>query len=144
LEESTVSKTITFDMAHRLMNHNGLCKNIHGHTYKLQVDVTGKIDLNGMVIDFGDLKKIISHVVGYFDHSICLNEKDKEMIDFVTEQEYKIVTVPFETTAENLSLYFKEHILAILEDTPYHKTITGLQVFLWETPMSFAKTDNSI
>jgi 6-pyruvoyltetrahydropterin/6-carboxytetrahydropterin synthase len=60
-----VTKFYDFEMAHALWNYDGLCKNIHGHTYKLYVTVMGvpcndsDDQKNGMVIDFGDLKRIV-------------------------------------------------------------------------------------
>ncbi|WDC84441.1 6-carboxytetrahydropterin synthase [Caloramator sp. mosi_1] len=51
----TVSKEFNFEAAHMLSEHQGDCKNLHGHSYKMIVEVTGDIK-NGMVIDFKDLK----------------------------------------------------------------------------------------
>ena len=75
-----VTKTFTFDMAHALYNHDGLCRNIHGHTYHLAVTLIGKAiqehghPKNGMIIDFGDLKKTVHEkVTSRFDHALVLN-----------------------------------------------------------------------
>jgi 6-pyruvoyltetrahydropterin/6-carboxytetrahydropterin synthase len=60
----------TFDAAHFLPNHKGKCKNLHGHTWKVLFETeTIKLDKNGMVIDFGELKKIVN----ILDHR-CLND----------------------------------------------------------------------
>lgn len=71
----TVVKEFTFDAAHFLPNYDGPCKNMHGHTYKLQVGVVGaeRAPLNdeGFVIDFAELKKIVKEcVVGVLDHTV--------------------------------------------------------------------------
>ena len=58
---TTATKTIKFDAAHVLTNHEGLCKNLHGHTYRVDVTVAQSADdTKDMVIDFKDLKKIAS------------------------------------------------------------------------------------
>ncbi len=68
--EITVVKEFTFDAAHYLPNHPGKCKNLHGHTYKLQIGVKGEIDpKTGMVVDFGRLKELVdSIIVEKLDH----------------------------------------------------------------------------
>ena len=60
-----ITKEFTFETGHALYGHDGKCKNIHGHSYKLSVTVLGKpvLDSNGpkfgMIMDFSDLKKIV-------------------------------------------------------------------------------------
>jgi len=64
-----VVKQFTFDAAHYLPEHPGKCRNLHGHTYKLEVGVEGFVDLKtGMVIDFGDLKEFVNPIVEKLDH----------------------------------------------------------------------------
>ena len=70
-----IGKIFTFDAAHHLPKHIGQCKNLHGHTYKLEVEIIGDITLkehstiDGMVMDFGELKRIVNHsVVDPLDH----------------------------------------------------------------------------
>ena len=72
-----ITKQFSFEMAHALHGYDGKCKNIHGHSYHLDVCVIGTPISNeddtkyGMVIDFGDLKKIVkSEIVDILDHSI--------------------------------------------------------------------------
>lgn len=66
-----VFKTFTFDAAHKLPNYEGKCKNLHGHTYKLEVSVMGDINKEtGMVIDFVDLSKIVKeNIIEKCDHA---------------------------------------------------------------------------
>ena len=77
-----VTKIFRFEMAHALWGYDGLCKNIHGHSYVLKVTVSGtpiedqEDKKLGMVIDFGDLKRLVNkYIVDIFDHSLILNEK---------------------------------------------------------------------
>ena len=69
----TATKTFTFDCAHRLPYHEGLCKNIHGHTYKVDVTVEGgrqgRGPEDGMIIDFKRLKTICNKLFNKYDHA---------------------------------------------------------------------------
>ena len=76
-----VTKRFSFETAHALYGYDGLCKNIHGHSYKLYVTVIGTpiTDTSnvkfGMVIDFKDLKKLIKiEIVDVFDHATVFNK----------------------------------------------------------------------
>lgn len=106
-----IVKQATFDSAHQLKWHKGKCKNLHGHTYKLEVGVKGKINENGIVIDFGDLKKIIEEkVIEKYDH--------------------KLLNDYFENpTAENIAVQ-------ILKDL---KSDGVALVRLWETPTCYVE-----
>ena len=75
-----ITKEFKFEMAHALHGYDGLCKNIHGHSYRLWVTISGKVlKLNGdkkdgMVMDFDILKKIIKPtIIDKYDHSLVLN-----------------------------------------------------------------------
>lgn len=68
---TSITKKFEFEAAHRLPDHLGKCKNFHGHSYKLEVTVSSnKLNSQGMVMDFGDLKSIVKkHVLDRLDHS---------------------------------------------------------------------------
>ena len=77
---TTVTKLFEFEACHHLPHYDGACHNIHGHSYKLEVTVSGQVSKNdkdpkcGMIIDFKDLKDIVKSVaVDKYDHS-NLNE----------------------------------------------------------------------
>jgi len=83
----TVTKEFRFEAAHRLMYHPGACKNIHGHSYKVVVSVTGNPSpVTGVVVDFSFLSAAVKDVLeeGFirnkatvpFDHSLMLHEDD--------------------------------------------------------------------
>ena len=132
----TVTKTIKFDAAHILTNHQGLCKNLHGHTYRVDVSVTqGSGDTRDMVIDFKDLKRIASEVVcERFDHAFIYNTEsagEREIAAIVEKNGMRTVAIPFRSTAENLAkLFFGE----------LKERIPGLSaVKVWETADSCAE-----
>lgn len=77
-----VTKIFTFEMAHALLNYDGDCKNIHGHSYKLHVTILGKPlqnkehPKNGMVMDFKALKTIVkAKIINPFDHALVLTKR---------------------------------------------------------------------
>ena len=132
----TVTKTIRFDAAHILTNHQGLCKNLHGHTYRVDVSVTqGDGDTSDMVIDFKDLKRIASEVVcERFDHAFIYNTEsagEREIAAVVEKNGMRTVAIPFRSTAENLAKLFFGELKA---------RIPGLSaVRVWETADSCAE-----
>ena len=132
----TVTKTIRFDAAHVLTNHQGLCKNLHGHTYRVDVSVAqGSGDTRDMVIDFKDLKRIASEVVcERFDHAFIYNTEsagEREIAAVVEKNGMRTVAIPFRSTAENLAKLFFGELKA---------RIPGLSaVKVWETADSCAE-----
>ena len=132
----TVTKTIRFDAAHVLTNHQGLCKNLHGHTYRVDVSVAqGDGDTRDMVIDFKDLKRIASEVVcERFDHAFIYNTEsagEREIAEVVEKNGMRTVAIPFRSTAENLARMFFGELKAL---------IPGLSaVKVWETADSCAE-----
>lgn len=85
-----ITKEFKFETGHALYGYDGLCKNVHGHSYKLAVTLIGIpiADENhvkyGMVMDFSDLKKIVNEIiVTPFDHATVLNVNSphKELAD---------------------------------------------------------------
>ena len=69
-----ISREFTFDAAHKIVDYQGKCENLHGHTYKLIVTVQGELKRDGMVLDFSILKKIVEeNIISVLDHKY-LNE----------------------------------------------------------------------
>ncbi len=68
-----VAKDFGWEAAHRLPRHAGLCGNLHGHSYRMTVELEGEPDEHGIVIDFQDIKAVIKPLidaVGSFDARI--------------------------------------------------------------------------
>lgn len=106
---TTVTKTVRFDAAHILTNHAGLCRNLHGHTYRVDVSVAAD-DGADMVIDFKDLKRIANEVIcERFDHAFIYStasEGEREIAAVVERHGMRTVPIPFRSTAENLARMF--------------------------------------
>ena len=106
-EAIRLTKEIEFDAAHRLSFHKGKCKNLHGHTWKVELDIFANL-IENLILDFGDIKSII---LDNFDHKVIIWEKDKLLLDFFTSaEELDAVRVPREPTAENLAIMITELI----------------------------------
>jgi 6-pyruvoyltetrahydropterin/6-carboxytetrahydropterin synthase len=137
-----ITKQFSFEMAHALWNYDGPCKNVHGHSYKLYVTVIGTpIDdktnrKNGMVIDFGDLKKIVKEtIVDPFDHSVVVcRDAPHHLLKNIEQMFEKYDVMNFQPTCENLVMDMAGRLKARL---PGHVTLFSVK--LDETATSFAE-----
>jgi 6-pyruvoyltetrahydropterin/6-carboxytetrahydropterin synthase len=130
-----IAKEFTWEMGHRLPFHEGKCKNLHGHSYKCMVELSGKPDKNGMLLDYYEMKKIIDPVIEELDHSFMVNENDKELIDALKKLNSRKVIVSFETTAENICLYLLEKI----KSANIPGNINAIKVRVLETENTYAE-----
>lgn len=125
----TVVKEFSFDSAHYLPEYDGPCRNMHGHTYKLQIGITGTLledDKVGMIMDFSILKKIVKeHIIDNLDHAV-LNE-------------VKYQHFPKNPTAENMVYWISRMFPAILHEAVKKNDICLTFIRLWETPTSYAE-----
>ena len=134
----SATKTMTFDAGHRLSQYDGKCFKLHGHTYKLEITVSGQIDSIGMVIDFNIIKDIYkTEVEPSFDHKTLLNKNDELNLKLFKDVPTDWITwVNYNPTAENIVLDIATILYQSLHT--HHPHITLTQVVLWETPTSFA------
>tara|TARA_Y100000310_G_scaffold326856_1_gene392338 strand:+ start:86 stop:520 length:435 start_codon:yes stop_codon:yes gene_type:complete len=136
-----ISKTIEIDMGHRVPGHAGKCRNLHGHRYRIEAAVLGELVATsgasdeGMVVDFGDLKKImLSEIDEKLDHGFMMYEKDALVESFRGFEDQHLIFVPFIPTAENIAKY----IFGLLKPALLTKSISLSYVKVWETPTSMA------
>ena len=137
-----VTKTVRFDAAHILTNHEGLCRNLHGHTYRVDVSVAGDGERD-MVIDFKELKRIANETIcERFDHAFIYStasEGECEIAEVVKRHGMRTVAIPFRSTAENLAKLFFDALKVRLPGL--------VAVRVWETADSsavFRQEDNGI
>ena len=131
---TTVTKTVKFDAAHVLTDHQGLCRNLHGHTYRVDVSVSTEAD-GDMVIDFKELKGILAEVIlDRFDHSFIYNTGsvgESEIAAVVEKHGMRTIAIPFRSTVENLAKMFYNELKA---------RVPGLSaVKVWETADNVAE-----
>ena len=138
-----VTKSFGFETGHALYGYDGLCKNVHGHSYKFFVTVVGTpIDdanhvKNGMVIDFKDLKKIVkSEIVEVFDHATVFNQNTPhvDLANTLSENGHKVLLVDYQPTSEKMVIDFAHRIKNRL---PEHITLHSLR--LHETATAYAE-----
>jgi len=138
-----ITKQFDFETGHALYGYDGKCRNVHGHSYKLSVTVFGLpiSDTSnvkyGMVIDFGDLKKIVlSEIVNEFDHATVFN-KNTPHIELANELEkrgHHVILVDYQPTSEMMIIDFAQRIKSKL---PANIKLHSLK--LQETGTSYAE-----
>lgn len=132
----------SFDSSHFLSGYDGKCSNIHGHRWKVEVDVQAENlikggQLDGMVIDFGDLKKDVKDMVDFYDHVLIIQEGSMRVatLNCIKEDGFKVIEVVFRPTAEN----FAEFFFKIMKDKGYNVKRTTV----YETPTNSAAYEES-
>ena len=138
-----ITKQFSFETGHALYGYDGKCKNVHGHSYKLSVTVIGSpiADTSnvkyGMVIDFGDLKKIVKEeIVDVFDHATVFNKNTPhvELAKELKDRGHHVILVNYQPTSEMMVIDFAEKIKSRLpENIQLHA------IKLQETDTSFAE-----
>jgi 6-pyruvoyltetrahydropterin/6-carboxytetrahydropterin synthase len=111
-----IGKEFRWEMGHRLPQHTRGCQNIHGHSYKLIVEIEGEPSSNGMVADYTDLKQIVKPLIDAIDHSFMCERADAVVGDFLKLNGMKAVFVDFPTTAENICTYILAHIVKAIRE----------------------------
>ena len=138
-----ITKQFSFETGHALYGYDGKCKNVHGHSYRLEVTVIG-IPINdntnvkfGMVIDFGDLKKIVKEeIVNVFDHATVFN-KNTPHVELARELEirgHNVLLVDYQPTSEMMVIDFASKIKKRLP-----RNIKLFSLKLQETATSFCR-----
>ena len=108
-----ITKEFKFEMAHALKGYDGLCRNIHGHSYELLVTITGipiadrTSSKLGMVMDFGDLKRIVrKSIIDEFDHALVLSRESANDFKPDVEMFGRTILVDYQPTSENMLIDF--------------------------------------
>jgi 6-pyruvoyltetrahydropterin/6-carboxytetrahydropterin synthase len=128
-------------MGHRLPFHEGLCKNIHGHSYEAHVILSGEPDANGMVMDYYDMKLLIQDKLDELDHSFLCNSSDTVVREFLERNNMKMVLVEFPTTAENIARMLATHVVSNL---PAGHRVDAVRLRVFETEKTFAEVEISL
>ncbi|MGB9696344.1 MAG: 6-pyruvoyl trahydropterin synthase family protein [Ignavibacteria bacterium] len=132
-----IAKEYRWEMGHRLPNHPGLCKNVHGHSYRMVVELEGEVNENGMVIDFYELGKIVKPIVEMFDHSFLVYKGDSKLISMLEELESRKVIVDYYATVENICKDMLQRIIKGIREEAI-SNVSKVTVTLFETPNASA------
>ena len=130
----TVRTEECFDSAHFLAGYDGKCKNIHGHRWRVVLEVSKEnLDDGGMVIDFTDLKHELKNFADTLDHAFIIEKGSLryETHKALLEDDFKIVDVDFRPTAENFAKY--------IFDEFKNKGYDVRAVEVYETPKNCAR-----
>lgn len=127
----TITREVYFCYGHRLMNHPGKCKNLHGHSVKASISVRRQqLNDQGMVCDFAEIRDCVeAYVDKVFDHNLLLH-KDDPLIPALTEINERFLVLEEHPTAEVLSKMIYQHIK--------RSGFNVVQVVLWETASAYA------
>ncbi len=126
-----VTKEIHFCYGHRLLDYAGKCRHLHGHNGKAVVMLEAPaLDPLGMVVDFGEVKRVLGRWIDdHLDHRMLLH-KDDPILPELTRQGEPFVTLDVNPTAENIArLIYRE---------AKRNGLPVVEVTLWETDNSFA------
>ena len=137
-----LTKIFRFEAAHALMGYDGRCRNIHGHSYEMRVTIKGMPIMddsspkNGMVMDFGDLKRIVNEeIIDHYDHAFIINHNmSQDFIDEVKRNYERIIVLPYQPTTELMLIDFSKKIKSRLP-----QNVQLVKIFLKETEGSFAE-----
>lgn len=102
----------SFDSAHFLARYNGKCRNIHGHRWRVVIEIAGENLDDGMVVDFTDIKAALKALTDNLDHSLVM-EKDTlkpQTYECLVDDGFRIMIMDFRPTAENFAKYFFDEI----------------------------------
>lgn len=127
----TITKEVYFCYGHRLMNHAGKCRHLHGHSVKAAISVTSEtLDTQGMVCDFADIRASVENYIdSNLDHNFLLH-KDDPLIPALKANNERFWALDEHPTAEVLSKMIYRHLKA----TGFNVS----QVALWETASAYA------
>lgn len=127
-------RRIEFDAAHRVLEHESKCRNLHGHRYAIEAGfVADGLDSLGRVVDFGVIRERLGAWVDEnWDHTVILFERDRllgKSISDITGQ--TIFYLPSNPTAENMAVYLLETVCpGLFSDLK----IICVNILLYETP----------
>mgnify|MGYP006442391353 FL=1 len=138
-----ITKQFSFETGHALYGYDGKCRNVHGHSYKLNVTVIGQpisdtthVKL-GMVIDFSDLKVIVKNkIVDIYDHATVFNKNTPhvELAKELADRGHNVLLVDYQPTSEMMIIDFAN---VIKQELPSHIKLHSLK--LQETDSCYAQ-----
>ncbi len=136
-----IAKDFRWEMAHRLPEHTGGCRNVHGHSYRMWIELAGEPDEQGMVLDYFTLMEMVAPLVAEIDHAFICDRSDTLIVNFLESSGLKAVYVDFPTTAENIAKWFFERLRFLFAPM---KHLSELRVRIEETERTYAEVSGTI
>ncbi len=134
-----VAKCFRWEGAHRLPWHSGLCRHLHGHSYRLTVELSGTPDARGMVVDFHDVKGHLQPLISAWDHATLVAETDEALLAALQTLGSKHYVLPYDSTSENVARYAAEYLLQHGRAWLAEAGVDALTVRVQETDTCFAE-----
>ncbi len=135
---TTCTRRIEFDAAHRVMEHESKCRHLHGHRYGVEATfAAGDLDRLGRVIDFGTIRDTLGGWIDtHWDHATILNEKDRALGDAIAAKTGQtIFYLPGNPTAEHMAQYLLSEVCPKLFGSSGARCT---RIRLYETPNCYA------
>lgn len=144
-----VAKRFRWEAAHRLPWHEGECRFIHGHSYRMMVEVEGvpTEDTPGgssMLIDFKHVKRLVKPLVEQMDHATIVSSADTDLKEALSAVDSKVYEMGDDSTAENLSEHVADHILSEGAGVLMEHGVEIIRVKIWETETCFAEVEKHV
>ncbi|QWE15964.1 6-carboxytetrahydropterin synthase QueD [Polynucleobacter sp. AP-Nino-20-G2] len=141
----SITRRLEFDSGHRIPNHDGQCRHLHGHRYAIEITLTGDVANNpgkaddGMVLDFGDIKRLANqYIVEPWDHAFLVAKEDAGLVAFLNSMpNHKTVIMDHVPTVENLATAAFQ-ILEPVFQKAFGGRLTLSAIRLYETPNCWA------
>lgn len=134
--KTSIAKEFKWEMSHRLPFHKGPCRNIHGHTYKMRIEISGEPDSQGMLMDYFTITKIVDPLLYKLDHSFICDSADLELIEFLEKMQFKHLVIPDYSTAENIAKFI---IFELIPHFEVFENLDCLKLRLYETDDVYAE-----
>lgn len=136
-----IGKDFKWEMSHRLPFHQGPCKNIHGHSYKMRIELEGSLNNENMVLDYYEIENIINPLIKELDHAFLCDSNDNLMTAFLKENGFKYYIMDEFSTAENISLFI---LNKIAPQFVKFDNLQTLRVRIYETDDAFAEIERKL
>lgn len=139
-----VAKRFRWEAAHRLPEHQGACRSLHGHSYRMTVEVEGSVGASGMVMDFQEIKQVVLPLVEAWDHATLVANHDQELLQIVRQAGWKHFVFPADTTSEHLAQYVADHLWVGHRGALRDLGVQRVRVRLAETETCYAEAAQDI
>jgi 6-pyruvoyltetrahydropterin/6-carboxytetrahydropterin synthase len=144
-----VTKRFRWEAAHRLPWHEAECKFVHGHSYRMMVEVEGEPTENtpggtSMLIDFKHVKRLVKPLVEAMDHATLVATSDSELKEAMEALGTKTYEMPSDTTAENLATHVADRVRDEGRDVLLRHGVDTIRVQVWETETCYAEVERHV
>lgn len=140
----SVAKRFRWEAAHRLSWHSGCCSHVHGHSYRMMVRLEGVPQTTtegggSMLIDFKNVKSIVSPLIEKMDHATIVAREDKQLRAALEMIGSRVHVIEEDPTAENIAQHVATYILDNGRETLHRNGVETLEITLWETETCYAR-----